>query len=471
MYRNRKRAPLTDVREVGPFERMLTVTIDDAALEAAKSAAARKLAKDIKIKGFRPGKAPLRVIESTVGAATLRAEAIEEALPKAVTEAIREAELAPVTSPQVEDIRDEDGNVEVDVRVTLWPEITDLPDYSGRKVTLEDSVFDDEIVERQIERMRTQFAELEDVSRPAGEGDFVLVDVSTGRDEGGGSAKDMLYEVGSAAFLPGLDEVLMGAGAGDILEFETSVPPAMQDWEGSPDVTAKALVKGVKTRKLPDLTDEWVSDVTEFESVEEMRSELATELRKMHAGNLRARLRERLLSDVIEDTDLELPAGLVDAEAEGTLHRFAHSLEQRGISIEQYLQLSGQDPNAFVADLKEQATLNLKSRIVLEAIAEAEGLEVTDEEFDEAVAELAESARIDPDEYRKALADAGQEVTLRGDILRRKATDLIAESATALDDEGNALDLTPVDDTADDTAEDTLDDSGDTTDSGEAEEE
>lgn len=434
---------MTKVEERNPFERVLTVKIGDEAIEAAKATAARRLAGDVKIKGFRPGKAPLKVVESAVGADTMRREAIDDALPPILADAIRDAELEPVVSPRLEDIRDEDGGVEVDVLVTLWPTLDRVPEYEGRRVTLDAPEVDDAAVDEQIERMRNQFADLDDVDREAFDGDFVIVDVTTSKDGeefAAGSATDMLFEVGSEMFLAGMDDAIRGKAAGHIEQFESVLPQSFGD-DGGAAVTVRVLVKQVKAKRLPEVTDEWVDDMTEFESVEEMRRELAEQMARIRTSGLRADFERRVVQELVEETHIELPGSLVDAEMDSVFHRFAHRLEQQGVEFAQYLSLTGQDQTSFVADLRSQAEVNLTTRIVLEAVAEEAGVTVEESEIGEAVEQLAAASKMEVSEYRDALAEGGQEFALSGDILRRKAVDRLIELAVPVDGTGTEIDL------------------------------
>jgi trigger factor len=434
---------VTEVRDAGPFERIVTLTIDEAALEDAKSRTARRLAGELKIKGFRPGKAPRRIVESVVGSDALRREAIDDALPKLVAEAIRETDMAPVVAPRIDDLRDVAEGVEVDVRITLWPELEAVPDAEGRKITLDRPVVSDDDVDRQIDRMRDQFAELEDVSREAFDGDFVLVDVTTsadGDDAAAGSAEDLLYEVGSAAFLPGMDEPLRGKAAGHIAQFTTTLPASIGE-EGGREVTARVLVKQVKAKRLPELTDEWVDEVSEFDTVTEMRASLRDEMERVRLASLRAELEQATLDALRDEMELELPEALVAAEMDATFHRFAHRLETRGINIDQYLTVTGQTEEAFVSDLRAQAEVNLRTRILLEGVARRDGLQVEAAEIDEAIGGLAEAAGVDPADYRAALEERGQGEALAGDILRRKAIDRLLEVVVPVDASGTELEV------------------------------
>ena len=434
---------MTEVKDVGRFERIVTFTIDDEALAAGKRSAAARLAKESKIKGFRPGKAPVKVVESMVGAATLRKEAIDDAIPRALAAAIRETELIPVVYPRLEDVRDLEAGVEVDVRITLWPSVDRLPQYEGRRVQVEGPEVTDADVDAQVERMRDQFAELEDVSREAFDGDFVLADVKTrldGEEFAAGSANDMLYEIGSGSLLDGLDEALRGSAAGGILEFPSTLPEQMGE-EGGREVEVRVLVKQVKAKRLPELTDDWVSEVSEFETVAEMREELREQIHAIRLRGVRSELEQRLLSELVEDMDLELPEPLLDAEMDSVFHRFAHRLETQGIEMDQYFQITGQDRDAFIEDLRSQAALNLRTRILLEEIAEHEGIEVDAGELDQAIVALAAAARVSVDDYRAALEEGGRGDALSGDILRRKAVDRLLELAVPVDESGNEVQL------------------------------
>jgi trigger factor len=436
----------TEVTEAGPFERTLTVHLDEAELDAAEDRAARKLSQEIKVKGFRPGKAPRAIIESMVGAERLRTEAIEEALPEVVTNALIEEELAPVTTPAVEDIRDgEDGGVAIDVRITLWPSVESVPSYVGREVVVDVASVDDVEIEEQIDRFRNQYADLEEVARPADTGDYVMVNITALDGDDlieEVSASDLLYEVGSSSFIAGLDEILLGSSAGDIREGPGTLPEGFSEGV-SGEVTLRALVKEVRGKKLPELTDEWVSDVSEFESVAELQDRISTNMQAMKASTAAGAFQEQLVTELADELDIELPAGLVDAEVEASLHNLQHSLEAQGLDLNNYLQVTGQDPEAFLADLRERAQQSLRTRVLLEAVASDAELEVEAEEIDAAVVELSAQSEQDADEVRAALVESGQIQALAGDILRRKALDLVLKEAAAVDADGNPVDLTP----------------------------
>ena len=436
----------TDVKQDGPFERILTIRIENAELEDAKNKAARQMSKSMKIKGFRPGKAPRSMVERMVGEPTLRREAIDEALPELVGPAIEEAELEPATAPRIDDIRDaEDGAVDVDIRITLWPVLDAVPDFSGRTVAIEAPTVSDEEIEDQIDRLRDQYAELEDVERPADEGDFVMINISAsanGEAIAEATAEDLLYEVGSASFMPGLDDILGGASPGDIREGPGTLPPGFgQDEPRQADL--KVLVKGVRAKKLPEVTDDWVSDVSEFDTVDKLTDRIRTNLTVMKLDSADNAFRGKLIEELGDELSLEVPEALIDAEMEASYHNFAHTLEQQGIDLPNYLRIVGQNEQQFVDELKERAVRTLKTRILLDSIAAIEGLELADEELDDAIEAMSAEVNQDAETLKAALEESGRVEVLSGDILRRKALDRIAEAAVAVDDEGQHIDLRP----------------------------
>jgi len=437
----------TEVNETGRFERTLTIQLEESELEDAKSKAARKLSKTMKIKGFRPGKAPRSIVERMVGKEELRSDAIEEAIPDAVNAAIDESGLDPATVPSVTDIRDlDDGGVEVDVLVTLWPALDAIPDFEGTTVEIDPPVATDEEIQQQIDGLRNQFADLEDADRPAQEGDFVTIDVSAladGVEIEQAAANDLLYEIGSRSFFPGLDEILAGAGVGDIVEGDGTLPEGFVN-DAEMTVTLRALVKEVKAKQLPEVTDEFVSDSTEFETVDELRSGIEESIVSYKMNAARQAFYDQAMAQLVEAVDLELPQALVDSEAEARVRNLLARLEGDSIGFEDYLRIIGMDQATYVEEVKRQADAALSTRVVLESIIAIEGMTATDEEIDEAVQAIAEGSEASPDEVREALESSGQIESLTGDILRRKAFDRIAEAAIAVDSEGNTIDLEPV---------------------------
>ena len=443
----------TEINETGRFERTLTIRLDESELEGAKAKAAKRLSRDMKIKGFRPGKAPLDMVERIVGSERLRSEAVEEAMPKAVTTAIEEEELEPATIPAITEIRDlDDGGVEVDVVITLWPALEAIPDFTGRKVQVETPAVEPEEVDGQIDLLRNQFAELDEVDRPAIAEDYVLVNVDAFAGDISieeASAHDLLYEVGSRSFIPGLDDILIGAAAGTIAEGEGTLPPGFTD-HGGEQVKLRALVKEVKVKRLPEVSDEFVSEVTEFDTEAELRTQIEDDIHAVKLQNARAMFESRAIEEFVADLDIDLPQALIDAEAEVRIRNLFERLQQDGISLEEYLRIIGQDQEQFTESIRTQAVSALSTRILLEGIISIDGLEVGDDEYQAAVEAMAARSDTTAEEVNEALIASGQKEALTGDILRSKALERIASAAEPVDSEGNAVDLKVDPQTSDD---------------------
>ena len=436
----------TEVTEAGPFEQMLVVHLDEIELEDAKNKAARKLSTQLKIKGFRPGKAPRAIVERMVGGATLRQEAIDEALPDAIARAIEDNSLEPAVTPRLENIRDgEDGSVELDVRITNWPTTATVPDFRGRKIAIDIPDVEPEELSAQIDRFRTQFAELETVGRAGDDGDFVMINISAslnGTPLDDASASDLLYEIGSQSFIPGLDGLLLGASAGDIREGPAVLPPGFGD-HGGDEVQLKVLVKEIRAKKLPEVTDQWVSDVSEFETVDELTEAIGGSLRAMKFSYAASAFQDKLISELGDELNIELPEALIESEMESSVHNLQHSLESRGLDLANYLRITGQDQQAFIDELRDGANRSLRTRILLEAVAASEELGVEEEEITEAIDSLARQTDQSTESVRRALEASGQDGVLTGDILRRKALDRLLAAATPIDTDGNVVDLSP----------------------------
>lgn len=438
----------TEVKESGRFERTLTVQIDDAELASATRKAAAKLSRSIKIKGFRPGKAPLEVVERHVGADYLRSEAIEEAIQIVVPEAIDEAGLDPVTVPSVAAVRDdnEDGVVEIDITVTLWPVLDALPDFGDIEIEVEDTSVTEEEITEQVDALRDQFAELVDHDGKLGEGDFALIDIAVDIDgeavESGG-AKDLMYEVGSQSFIEGVDALLVDVSVGDTVTGEGTLPEGYSD-RGGEDVTLTVTVKEAKKKNLPELTDEMVEEATEFETASELIEAIETNMHAYKVHNQRAALQDKVMQYVVNEVDFDLPEALLNAEVEARVRNLVARLEESEIGIEDYLSITGQDDASFLATTRAEAGHSLSVRVILESISAIEAWEVEEDELVDRIVELLE---IDRDEAVSVLegwnAD-GQVEALTGDILRERALTSLVDSASAVDSDGNPVDLTPV---------------------------
>ena len=431
----------TTVTETGAFERTVRFQLTDEQINEAKKGAARKLANEIKIHGFRPGKAPLKIVEATVGADRVRQEAIDDLLNPVLNEVLATEELQPAINPELEAIDDVDGGVEVEVKVTLWPKI-ELPQYKNRNVEVTNPVVTEQDLEEQMRRMLEQFATVEEVERPAADGDFVSLDLAAekdGEEVDEAKAADILYEVGSGLLVEGIDDHLIGSEAGDEISFTAPLPRGFGDRAGE-EVDFNVTVHEVKERILPEMTDEWVDENTEFDTVAELREALASRLADAKMRAVSREYSEKAMSTLRDQIDVELPEGLIRSEMDRHLHNFLHRLEESEITLDDYFQASGVSQDDFVADLRSQAELSIRNRLVLDAVIEAEDLTVEPEEVSTAMQTIAAQSD-DPVAYLKAFRDGGQELALASDILRNRALDAILSNTNPVDEDGQPVDL------------------------------
>jgi trigger factor len=431
----------TTVTESGAFERLVRFQLTEEQINEAKKGAARKLAQDVKIHGFRPGKAPLPIVEATVGADRVRQEAIEDLLNPVLNDVLKEEEIEPAVNPELESMDDVEGGVEVQVRVTLWPTI-ELPNYKNRNIEVTNPVVTEEELAVQTRRMLEQFATVEEIDRPAAKGDFVSIDLQASKDGEAideARAEELLYEVGSGMLVEGIDDHVAGASAGDELTFNGPLPDGFGDRAGE-EVTFAVTVHEVKERILPELTDEWVEENTEFDTVAELTRILDERLADAKLRAVSREYSEKALSTLRDQIDVDLPEGLVRSEMDRHLHDFLHRLEDAELELEDYFQASGTTQEMLLQDLRAQAELSLRNRLVLDAIIMEEGIEVNQEDMSTALQALAVRSE-DPVSYLRAFRESGQELALASDILRNRALDAILSNANPVDEDGNPVDL------------------------------
>jgi trigger factor len=438
----------TQVKESGRFERTLTVQLENEELAEATKKAAAKISRSMKIKGFRPGKAPLQVIERHVGADYLRSEAIDEAIQVVVPEAIDEAGLEPVTVPSVAAVRDdnEDGVVEIDITVTLWPVLDALPEFGDIEIEVEGTAVTQDEIAEQVDALREQFAELVDHEGELSPGDFALIDIDAeyeGEAVESAAAKDLMYEVGSGSFIEGVDALLVDAAVGQTVTGDGTLPKEYSE-KGGEDVTLAITVKEAKKKSLPELTDEMVEEATEFDTAAELLEAIETNMHAYKVQTQRGVLQDKVVQFVVNEVDFELPDALVDAEVEARIRNLVARLGESEISIEDYLKITGQDEATFIATTRAEADQSLSARVILESISAIEGWEVEEDEMVDRIVELLD---VDADEASTILdgwRTDGQVEALTGDILRERALASLVDSATAVDSDGNPVDLTPV---------------------------
>jgi trigger factor len=413
----------------------LSIQVDEQEFEKAVDAAFRKIAREVRIPGFRPGKAPRRILEARLGKESGRSEALRDALPDYYSRALREHEVDAIAPPEIDITAGQDsGAVAFDAVVEVRPQLQ-LAGYGGLRVEVPNPLVTPEEIDAQVDRLRGNFGELSVVDRPSRDGDHLTIDLKgtrDGQDVAGVTADDFLYELGSGTVLSELDDHLQGARPGDILGFDAELP------DGT--VQLKVLVKEVKEKVLPEVTDEWAAEASEFDSVEELRTDIGRRLQLVKQMQGSMALRNGAVDALIELVDTEPPPPLIDAEVERRVHDLEHRLEAQQATISQYLEATGQSAEQVVANLREGAGQAVKADLALRAVAEAEQLEPTEADIDEEIARLAQSYQVKPTELRRNLERADQMPAVRSDWKKNKALEWLVEHVELVDAEGQPVD-------------------------------
>ncbi|HMD47408.1 MAG TPA: trigger factor [Acidimicrobiales bacterium] len=415
----------------------LSVEIDEAEIDRVLEDTVRTISRQARIPGFRPGKVPRRVLEARMGGAgALRAEALREALPDFYAQAIVDTEVDPIAAPEIDITSgEESGPVAFDAVVEVRP-VVSVPGYRGLRVTVPSPEVTDAEIDAQVDRLRENEGELVTVDRPAVNGDNVTIDLHGAGPDGDevAGADDFLYEVGSGNVVPELDRELLGKKPGDVVAFEATPP-------GQPTISFRVLVKEVKEKKLPAATDEWAQESSEFESLAELRDDLAARIGRVKVLQAQLAMRENTVGELVAlvDDD-EVPEVLVDEELRQRVHDLSHRLEEQRMSIERFLAATGRTEEELLEELGGDARRAVKADLALRAVAEAEELEVTDEELEAEVEAMADRLDADPAEVRSQLDRTGRTGAVRSEQKKSKALTWLLDQVELVDEEGIRVD-------------------------------
>lgn len=415
------------------------VEVEEDEFEKDLDAAFRRLAKEVKLPGFRPGKAPRKVLEARIGQGYARDEAFREALPSYYSEAVKEHEVDVIAPPEIDitNGRDE-GAVIFDAVVEVRPSIT-VEGYEGIEVEVTLPEVTEEDIDDSVESFLDRFGELETVDRPAAAGDRVVVDISTyfeGELVEGMTATDYSYEVGSGLIVPEMDDNLIGASEGAELEFQSDHP----DEEEEGQLTLAVSVIEVQAKTVPDLTDDWVAQNSEFESIDEMRDHYRQTLQQSRVNLARSQRSNgvaRALEGLVDDE--LVPEAMIHLETDNRIDDLAMRLQGQGIGFEQFMAMTGQTQEELVGGLREGATQSAKLDLALRAIAQSEQLEVSEADLDDEFSSAAEQIGRSVEEIREDFARRGQLPSVRSSLLKTKALDWVMERVKLVDEEGQPV--------------------------------
>ena len=445
----------------------LHVTVPADEFERAIDAAFRKLAREVRVPGFRPGKAPRKLLEARLGTDIAREQALRDSLPEFYVDAVTEHDVDVIAPPEIEvTAGQDDGDVEFEAVVEVRPQVQ-LVGYDELRVELPFEAVGDDAIDQQVDRLRDRFADLTDSDLPLIDDAYATIDIKGsigGEAVEGLTATDFLYRVGSDMVVPELDQQLHGTRPGAILEFNATLPERFGDRDGE-EASFRVLVKEVKHKVLPDLTDEWVDEASEFDTVDQLRADIRKRLEVVQKLQAQMAARDKVLEAVADLVPIPAPEVLVDDETRRRVEDLAHRLSHQNATLEQYLEATGHEPQAFIDEVRDGAVRAVLADLALRAVVAQEAIEPTDDEVEAEIVRLAERLEEKVEKVRRDLERRGVLETVRSDLARGKALEFLVEHSTVVDEEGNVIDLTipeeprPVD--TDETVPDAKDDSPD----------
>jgi trigger factor len=428
----------TTVSELPESRARVEVEVSAEDVGRAAQRAARGLAREMRMPGFRKGKAPPSLVIQRLGFGPVLQEAIREALPQWYEQALLSSGVSTVGDPDIEIVEApeaEDQPLSFKFEVGVRPKAK-LGEYKGLEVGRAEPEAPEEIVDREVERLREGFAKLEPVERAGAEGDVLLIDFEgtlEGKAFEGGKADDYLLELGSGQLIEGFEEQLRGAGAGESREVKVTFPDDYQAEQlAGEDAVFAVEVKEVREKVLPELDDEFAGEASEFDTLAELRADIGGRVSEAMEERVEQDFRVAAIDATVEAATIEVPDDLVAARAAERWERVERQLGARGMNPDAYLQMQGKTREEVIEESKPDAELDLKREAVLAAIVEAEGIEVSEEELVEALAHTAEHERTTPEKLLERLRQNGRDAVIREDIQVRKAIDLVAESAVAI---------------------------------------
>lgn len=429
------------VEHLSPTRVRINVEVPFDELKPNFDRAYRKIANQVRIPGFRPGKAPARVIEQRIGRAPILDEVVNEAIPAKYSEAVTAEEVRVLGRPEIEVTKLEDREMlEFTAEVDVRPDIT-VPAFGELSVTVEDVELKDEEVDEQLDELRARFGTLTGVERAAENGDFVSIDLSAtvdGEEVEEARTSGLSYEVGSGEMIEGIDEAIIGTSAGEEKTFTTKLVAG--DLAGrEAEVTVK--VNTVKVRELPEPDDEFAQLASEFDTIDELRTDLRERLTRVKRMQQGVQARDKVLEALLEVTEVPLPESVVDSEIEIRQHDAVHTFDHDEEKFNEFLGEQGKTREEFDADVREEAEKAVKTQLVLDSIADAENVNVDDNELTERIIYQAQRFGVSPDEYVQRAQQSGQLGAIFADVRRGKALASVVRLATVKDESGNEVDL------------------------------
>jgi trigger factor len=428
----------TTVTEIGDARVRLDAEVSSEELESTLQRTAQALGRDLRIPGFRQGKVPAPMVIQRVGREAVLEQAVRDSLPHWYEQAILQADVKTVGDPKLDlgELPSAGEPLSFTIEVSVTPKAA-LGAYTGLEVGKREPQVPEEVIEQEIERLREAFARVESVERPLERGDLAVVDF-VGKVDGeafqGGEARDYMLEIGSDRLVEGFEDQLLGAGPGDRRDVEIDFP---DDYHGEElagkHATFEVEIKDVKEKELPPLDDDFASEASEFDTLDELRADIQQRLESAQADSIEDEYREAVVDAAAAEATVDLPDELVSARAEEMWERLEHTLSHQKIDPETYLKASGKTREQVIEDARPDAAAALKRESVLEAVAEAESIEVSDDELIEALGRSAEREGTTPEKILERLRKSGRDAVLRHDLRLRKAVDLLVDGSEPIE--------------------------------------
>ena len=410
----------------------LTIEVAAEKVEDAIQAAYMKEKGKISVPGFRKGKVPRKMIEKMYGAGVFYEDAANTLIQENYAQAVEESGVDVVSRPTIEVVQIEAGKPFIfTAEVAVRPEVK-LGKYKGVQVTKIDTTVSDEEVAAELEKERQKNSRTVTVTdRPIAEGDTAVIDFE-GFVDGvafeGGKGENHPLEIGSHSFIDTFEDQLVGHNAGDEVEVNVTFPEKYQaaDLAGKPAVF-KVKINEIKAKELPELDDEFASEVSEFDTLDELKTDIKAKIKEQKVNDGKRAQEDAAVDAIIESAKMDLPEAMVDTQARQMLDEFAQRMQQQGLTLDQYMQFTGMTADKMMDELRPQAEKRIKTRLVLEAIAKAENIEVSDEELDKEFERLATAYRTDVESLKEYAAESEIQA-IKDDLALQKAADLIMEN-------------------------------------------
>jgi trigger factor len=430
------------VEKLSPTRVRINVEVPFTELQPDFDRAYKQLAKQVRLPGFRPGKAPAKLLEARVGRGAVLEQVVNDALPARYSEAVTTTELRPLGQPDIEVTRLEDGEelvftAEVDVR----PDI-DLPELSTLTISVEPVEVTDDEVEAELQALRARFGTLKGVERPAQTGDFVSIDLSAvvnGEDIPDGRAEGLSHEIGSGQLIEGLDEAIVGLSDGESVTFTTKLVAGEHAGE---EAEVTVTVKSIKERELPEADDEFAQLASEFDTLAELRENLTEQVRRVKRVHQAEKIRDNALETLLELVEVPLPEAIVAAQVDSALHNAIHPLDHDEARFAEALEAEGSSREKFDTENREAAEKAVKTQLLMDAIADVLDIQVGQNDLTERLVLMSRQYGVEPQQLLQLLQQQNQLPAVFADVRRGLAVAAVVEAATVTDTGGNEIDTT-----------------------------